>query len=81
MKMVALTDIDGKQLLEFELRPCKIYADKRHINQICHNRFEHCWKSARDEKSVEIAIVNCIAIYPKFEPRVTGEFFEKETTA
>lgn len=80
MKLIATTDLEGKQKLEFELRPCKMYDDKRHINQTCHNKFEHCWKNARDEKGIENAIANCISLYPNFEPHVTGEFFEKAST-
>ena len=81
MRLIAITAEDGKQKLEFELRLCKLYNDKRHINQTCHNKFEHCWKNARDEKGIENAIANCIKLYPNFEPRVIGEFFEKETAS
>lgn len=81
MKLVAVTKLDGIQYLEFELRSCRTYVDRRHINQTCHNKFEHCWKNAHDEKGVESSIANCIALYPNFEPHVTGEFFEKETAS
>lgn len=77
MRLVTIKKLDGNNYLEFELRICEMYTDRRHINQTCHNKFEHCWKNARDEKGVEDAIAKCIALYPNYEPYVTGEFFEK----
>ncbi len=81
MKLIAVTDLEGKQLLEFELKPCKMYDDKRHVNQTCHNKFEHCWKTAYDGKGVENAVANCIKLYKGFEPHITGVFFEEKASS
>ncbi len=79
MKLAIERKLDGKQYLEFELRLCKIYEDRRHINQTCHNKFEHCWKTARNEQNVENVVATYIGLYPGFEPSITGAFFEKTT--
>lgn len=78
MSLIATKKLDGKEYLEFELKLCKIYDDRRHINQTCHNNFDHCWKNARDEQSTENAIAKCIALYTNYEPHVTGEFFDQK---
>lgn len=76
MKLVSSTNDENRNFLEFELKPCKVYTDRRHINQTCHNLFEHCWKMARTERQVENAIAECLKLYPMFEPKIFGKSFE-----